>query len=114
MFLYQPEATSGDLGEAAVIRCSAFSVPAPTYAWMHDGMFVKEDDEGRVRVINGSLFFSELRREDAGTYECAVEIPMAQIVSSPVELVVYGETVCLDILLSLTNSFDPTATCMYM
>ncbi len=81
-----------DLGQPVTIRCVAFALPAPEYAWQHDGRLVEEEGE-RVRVVNGSLVISAVRREDAGSYMCLVENSRGQIGSVPVQLTVYGECV---------------------
>ncbi len=84
--------TTIDLGQPARIRCLAFGLPAPNYAWLHNGELVEVEKRVRVSVVNGSLFISEVRREDAGSYVCIAENARDQTMSLPVQLTVYGES----------------------
>ena len=71
-----------------MIRCVAFALPAPTYAWLHEDELVLEDS--RIEVVNGSLFFSRVRLEDGGEYQCLVENTRGQIESFPATLNING------------------------
>ena len=57
-------------GRVAFMHCRARGIPTPTVGWLVDG----EPAQGvnvRYSVLNeGTLRISDLRRSDAGTYQC--------------------------------------------
>ncbi len=80
----------GRLGEPAVLDCSAFAIPSPDYEWSRDGLPLTLD-ETRLIAENGSLLFSELMRDDSGSYECTASNLYGEITSQPAQLTVQGE-----------------------
>lgn len=90
LFRHTPQDTVGRLGEPAVLNCSALAIPPPDYEWSVNGLNINLDGT-RLIADNGSLLFSELVREDSGSYVCTASNQYGEILSPSAELTVLGE-----------------------
>ncbi|KAK3087485.1 hypothetical protein FSP39_006555 [Pinctada imbricata] len=62
------EILTGTLGSTFEIRCNATGVPMPQFDWLVNGRQISPG--GRFRMDSGSLFITDLKAEDTGTYTC--------------------------------------------
>lgn len=69
-FTVQPSATRAVEGYSAMLHCKATGDPAPTIQWDRNNVLNNFDPQ-RYRVLdNGSLYISEVHRDDDGKYGC--------------------------------------------
>lgn len=69
-FTVQPSPTRAVEGYSAMLHCKATGDPLPTIQWDRNNVLNNFDPQ-RYRVLeNGSLYISEVHRDDDGKYGC--------------------------------------------
>jgi len=76
--------------EKVYLDCSAKSTPPAKISWMKDDNPVKLDSD-HVLYSNGTLFISQAKPSDSGTYKCLADHPGGWTDSATATLKVKGE-----------------------
>ena len=84
MFLQQPQAGIPEIkGNTKVLLCSATGTPAAVYRWLKDGEFTTE-----TNITEQSLKLQDIKKTDAGQYQCIASNTAGAILSNKVDVTV--------------------------
>lgn len=79
----QPMSTTGRVGEAINLTCTATGIPTPTITWFRDGSTI----EGAVFQF---LYFPSVKPENRGYYYCTAENTQGSVQSDRILLTLDG------------------------